>query len=242
MEDNNGRRVEGYREEPHVGAGHITSQQKVKLTGEVTKYKARLVAKGFLQGLDYNEVFAPVAKIETIRLVRLIITSTNVNSSFLNESLDEEVYVCQPFGFEVTGHENKVYKLKVLYGLKQVPQAWNRRIDCFLLQLDFNKCTTEYEVYVRAIAGDLMFVCMYVDDLLVTGSNTTNIDEFKRRIMMEFEMTDLGLLSYFLGWNLSLQVKRFHMLDCNPAQILVDCGIKLVKEGSDKSIDATLYK
>ncbi|RDX93963.1 Copia protein, partial [Mucuna pruriens] len=103
----------------------------------------------------------------------------------------------------MTGHENKVYRLKkVLYGLKQAPWAWNRRIECFLLQLDFNKCTTKYGVYVRAIACDLMFVCLYVDDLLDTGSNTTNINEFKRKIMLEFEMINLGLLTYFCGWNL----------------------------------------
>ncbi|RDX58041.1 Copia protein, partial [Mucuna pruriens] len=157
----------------------------------------------------------------------------------------------------VTGH-GKVYKLKkALYRLKQAPWAWNRRIDCFLLQLDFNKCTTEYEVYVRATADDLMFACLYVDDLLVIRSNTTSIDEFKRRIMLEFEMIVLGLLSYFLGMEFVTTsegifmhqkryatevLKRLHMLDCNSAQTPVDCGIKLEKNKSDRSIDATLYK
>ncbi|RDX85552.1 hypothetical protein CR513_33244, partial [Mucuna pruriens] len=134
----------------------------IKSEGEVGKYKVRLVAKGFLHkvGLDYNQVFAPDAKIETIRLVIGVaifrgwsLHQLDVKSAYLNGSLQEEVYVCQPPGFEVTGHENKVYKLKkALYGLKQVPRGWNRRIYCFLLQLDFNKCTIEYGVYVKATA------------------------------------------------------------------------------------------
>ncbi|RDY14473.1 hypothetical protein CR513_00462, partial [Mucuna pruriens] len=221
----------------------------VKPTGEVAKYKARLVAKGFLQKawLDYNEVFALVAKIETIRLVVATaifrgwsLHQLDVKLAFLNGPLEEEVYVCQPPSFEVTGHEDKVYMLnKALYGLKQAPQAWNRKIDCFLF---FNKCITEHGVYVRATASDLMFVCLYVDDLLVTGSNTTDIDEFKRRIMLEFEMTNLGLLFYFLGMEFVTAREEVSYADCNSAQTPVDCGIKLEKEGSDKLIDATLYK
>ncbi|RDX85683.1 hypothetical protein CR513_33099, partial [Mucuna pruriens] len=119
--------------------------------------------------LNYNEVFAPVVRIETITLVML---QPFLESIFLNESLEEEVYVCKPPSFEVTEHENKKNRL--------LP-----------FQLNFNKCTIEYEVYVRVIASDLMIVCLYVDDLLVIGSNTTNIDEFKKRITMKFEMTDL---------------------------------------------------
>ncbi|RDX68216.1 hypothetical protein CR513_52816, partial [Mucuna pruriens] len=118
----------------------------IKPNGEVAKYKVRLVAKGWV---------APMAKIEAIRLVVVAtifrgwsLHQLDVKSIFLNEPLEEEVYVCQPPGFEVTRHENKVYRLKVLYGLKQVPRAWNKRIDYFLLQLDFNKCTIEYEVFM----------------------------------------------------------------------------------------------
>ncbi|RDX74739.1 hypothetical protein CR513_45469, partial [Mucuna pruriens] len=200
---------------------------KVKPIGEVAKYKARLVAKGFLQKarLDYNEVFALVTRIETrIETIRLVVAATIfkrlVITSTESGPLEEEVYVCQPPSFEVTGHEDKVCRLKVLYGLKQASRAWNTRIDCFLLQLNFNKCTTEHGVYVRATA----------DDLLVTGSNTTNIDKFKRRIMMKFEMIDLGLLFYFLGMEFVNAGE-----DCNYAQTPVDCV-------SDKLIDATLYK
>ncbi|RDY02134.1 hypothetical protein CR513_14434, partial [Mucuna pruriens] len=155
---------------------------KVKPIGEVAKYKARILAK---TGLDYNEVFAPVARIETIRLVMWLLHQLDVKSAFVNGPLEEEVYVCPPPSFEVTEHENKVYKLKkVLYGLKQAPRAWNDRIDCFLLQLDFNKCTTEYGVYMT---------------YWLPGAIQHSVNEFKRIIMLEFEMIDLGLLSCFLG-------------------------------------------
>lgn len=117
---------------------------KLKPGGSIAKHKARLVARGFLQmtGIDYSEVYAPVARMETIRLVIAIASSKgwplfqmNVKSAFLNGPLQEEVYVLQPPGFQIQGEEEKVYKLnKALYGLKQAPRAWNKRIDAFLQQ------------------------------------------------------------------------------------------------------------
>ena len=115
---------------------------KVKPSGEIAKYKARLVAKGFLQkpGLDFNEVYAPIARIETVRLIVAIasmrkwtVSQLDVKSAFLNGPLEEEVYTRQPPGYEKIGMEDKVMKLnKALYGLKQAPRAWNKRIDGFL--------------------------------------------------------------------------------------------------------------
>lgn len=116
---------------------------KVKLNpdGSISKHKARLVVRGFMQraGLDYSEVFAPVARLETVRLIIALASWKNwelwqldLKSAFLNGSLEEEVYITQPPGFEIKGSENKVLKLrKALYGLKQAPRAWNKRIDAF---------------------------------------------------------------------------------------------------------------
>lgn len=185
---------------------------KLKPDGSISKHKARLVAKGFLQkaGLDYSEVFAPVARTETIRLVLAFanfkgwpLFQLDVKSAFLNGPLEEEVYVTQPPGFEIKGREDKVYRLKkALYGLKQAPRAWNKRIDSFLVQQGFNKCSVEYGVYVRMKGVKMLLICLYVDDLLVTGSNHAEIEEFKERMKSEFDMTDLGVLSYFLGMEL----------------------------------------
>ena len=120
---------------------------KVKPFGEIAKYKARLVAKGFLQkpGLDFNEVYAPIARIETVRLIVAIasmrkwtVSQLDVKSDFLNGPLEEEVYTRQPPGYEKIGMENRVMKLnKALYDLKQAPRAWKKRIDGFLQKQKF---------------------------------------------------------------------------------------------------------
>lgn len=240
---------------------------KLKPDGSISKHKARLVAKGFLQkaGLDYSEVFAPVARTETIRLVLAFanfkgwpLFQLDVKSAFLNGPLEEEVYVTQPPGFEIKGREDKVYRLKkALYGLKQAPRAWNKRIDSFLVQQGFNKCSVEYGVYVRMKGVKMLLICLYVDDLLVTGSNHAEIEEFKERMKSEFDMTDLGVLSYFLGMEFletaegivlhqkkyaNDVLKRFNMMNCNPANTPVETKLKLEKGGNEKAIDPTLYK
>jgi len=183
---------------------------KLKFDGSIAKYKSRLVAKGFLQkyGIDYTKVYAPVARLETIRLVIDVASSRNwkiyqmgVKSAFLNEILEEEVYVTQPPGFEAKDATHKVYKLKkALYGLKQAPRVWNKLIDLFLLKLSFTKCSVEYGVYVRESQSQiLIYVCLYVDELLITGSSMTKIEQFKNRLKVVFELTYLGMLNYFLG-------------------------------------------
>lgn len=146
--------------------------------GSVNKYKARLVAKGYVQkhGIDYDEVFAPVARIETIRLIIALAAShgwevhhLDVKTAFLHGELKEEVYVLQPEGFEIKGSEEKVYKLtKALYGLKQAPRAWNDKLNQILRELKFTRCSKELSVYQRRRGEHLLIVAVYVDDLLVT--------------------------------------------------------------------------
>ena len=127
---------------------------KLNPDGQVSKHKARLVARGFLQkqGIYYNEVFAVVARTETVRLVTAIACKyewpfyrLDVKSAFLNGLIKEVVFVSQPPGFEIAGKENMVYKLhKALYGLKQAPRAWNKKIDQVLIQIGFKKCSVEF--------------------------------------------------------------------------------------------------
>jgi len=158
--------------------------------------------------LDYNEVFAPVSRLEIVRLIVAAASNRNwslyqldVKSTFLNGPLEEEVYITQPPGYVEAGQKDKVYKLnKALYGLNQTPRAWNMRIDSFLVQQNFTKSTTEHGVYVRNTdSGEFLIICLYVDYLLVTNSSKEDMRVFKGRIMEEFEMSDLGELSYFLG-------------------------------------------
>lgn len=114
--------------------------------------------------------------------------------------LEEEIYVEQPEGFNEQGQEEKSCLLKkALYSLKQAPRAWYTKIDEHLLSLGFVRSMSEVTLYVKHKVTDLLIVSLYVDDLLVTGNNACLVEEFKEEMMQVFEMTDLGLMTYFLG-------------------------------------------
>ncbi|KAD6795740.1 hypothetical protein E3N88_06636 [Mikania micrantha] len=214
-------------------------------TGVITKHKARLVAKGYIQqhGRDFDEVFAPVARLETVRLIIALaaqrgweVHHLDVKSAFLHGELKEEVFVCQPEGFTVKGKEKKVYKLaKALYGLKQAPRAWNTKLDGVLKGYGLEKCKLEQAVYTKRAHEGSLIVSIYVDDLIVTGDNLGKIKEFKKQMEEKFEMSDLGLLSYYLGMEVNQNkngisvkqtsyakkvLKQANMWECNPTKYL----------------------
>ena len=149
--------------------------------GSINKFKSRFVAKGYVQeqGIDFDEFFALVARIEIIRLLiglaaacRWEIHHLDVKTAFLHGELVEEVYVNQPEGFEKKGEEHKMFKLKkALYGLRQAPRAWNTKLDQILKSLKFIKCTKESSVYCKEEGDKLLIVAIYVDDLFVTGNS-----------------------------------------------------------------------
>ncbi|KAD4586296.1 hypothetical protein E3N88_23897 [Mikania micrantha] len=240
---------------------------KKDANGHVTKCKARLVAKGYVQrkGIDFEEVYAPVARMETIRLLLAIasregwlVHHLDVKSAFLNGELQEEVYVKQPEGFEIKGKENKVYKLtKALYGLRQAPRAWNARLDKVLKEIGFDKCAQEPAVYKSNKAGTQLIVGVYVDDLIVTGTSEKRIQEFKERMMKVFDMSDLGHLSYYLGIEVTQKqggcvlkqsgyakkiLKFSGMTSCNPAKWPMDPKLKLTKDEQGECVDSTEYR
>nr|GEV55556.1 ribonuclease H-like domain, reverse transcriptase, RNA-dependent DNA polymerase [Tanacetum cinerariifolium] len=157
--------------------------------GKIIKYKARLVAKGYVQeqGIDFDEVFASVARIKTVRLILVLaayhgwqVHHLDVKSAFLHGDLKEEVYVTQPEGFIQQGNSGKVYKLtKALYGLRQALQAWNVKLDQTLKSLDFKKCNLKQAVYTKRSKTSTLIVRVYVDDLIITGTPRKEIDLFK---------------------------------------------------------------
>ncbi|KAM1937502.1 hypothetical protein FF1_015220 [Malus domestica] len=164
----------------------------------------------------------------------------------------------QPLGYVIKGHEDKVLKLKkALYGLKQAPQAWNSRIDKYFQENNFIKCPHEHALYVKVKYEDILIVCLYVDDLIFIGSNPSMYEEFKRVMTKEFEMTDIGLMTYYLGIEVKQNkegifisqesytkeiVKKFKMEDCKPISTPVECGVKLTKHDEGESVDPTFFK
>ncbi|KAK3039985.1 hypothetical protein RJ639_027175 [Escallonia herrerae] len=149
-----------------------------------------------------------IARLETIRLLISLaalnkwkIHQIDMKSAFLNGFLDEEVYIEQPKGYVVRGHEDKVLKLKkALYGLKQAPRARNSRIDKYFQERGFKKCPHEHALYVKMNGKcDILIISLYVDDLIFIGNNVKMFDDFKKEMAKEFEMTDIGLMSYYLG-------------------------------------------
>lgn len=152
-------------------------------------------------------MFALVARIETVRLLTALTARSgwkvhhmDVKSAFLNGDLVEEVYMQQPPSFVVENGSGKVLRLrKALYGLHQAPRAWNARLDRELLKLGFVRNPLEHAVYRRSENSDFLLVGVYVDDLIITGPNKDSIDKFKKQMMQSFSMSDLGLLTYYLG-------------------------------------------
>jgi Reverse transcriptase (RNA-dependent DNA polymerase) len=131
----------------------------------------------------------------------------DVKSAFLNGVLEEEVYVEQPEGFIVKEAEKKVYRLKkTLYGLKQVPRVWNTQIDGYLEIKRFIKYQFEHALYMKKSKHGVLIICLYVDDLLFIRSNPNMFREFKQSMFEEFEMTDYGLMGYFLGIEIKQQL------------------------------------
>jgi len=240
---------------------------ELNVDGSINKYKARLVVKGYAQqyGIDFFDTFAPVARLDTIRLLLALSAHQNwkvyqldVKSAFLNGFLEEEIYVEQPEGFVKLGAEDKVFKLKkALYGLKQAPKAWYNRIDHFLLKKGFIKSLSELTLYVRVKSHDVLIVSLYVDDLLITGSNFELVEQFKVQMFEDFEMTDLGEMAFFLGMEVYQTydgifigqqkyakevLKKFNMEGCKEMSTPLMHNEKFCKDDGSNRADERLYK
>jgi hypothetical protein len=243
-------------------------KSKFNADGSIDKHKARLVAKGYSQkeGIDYVDTFAPVAKLNTIRVMISLATKhkwnlhqLDVNSAFLNGELKEEVYLVQPEGFVKQGQEHLVCKLKkVLYRLKQAPRSWYDKIDNFFLLKGFVKSKNDPNLYIKKDEKEhIVLISLYVDDLIITGNASKLIDEIKKQLSQVFEMKDLGELHYCLGlevWKengvtLVTQSKytrellqRFDMNGCKVMSTPLEQNVKLCSDDETKELDGTLYR
>ncbi|KAJ9563183.1 hypothetical protein OSB04_008343 [Centaurea solstitialis] len=180
---------------------------KTKSDGSIDRYKARLVAKGFNQeyGIDYEETFAPVARVTSVRSLLAIAATKNwplfqmdVKNAFLNGDLSEEVYMTPPPGVSLpSGHVCRLRK--ALYGLKQAPRAWFEKFSNTVLSLGFSASNYDSGLFTRTTAAGSILLLLYVDDMIITGSDSTGIASLKQSLSSAFEMKDLGKLHYFLG-------------------------------------------
>ncbi|KAL8091628.1 hypothetical protein AgCh_034040 [Apium graveolens] len=165
-----------------------------------------------MEGIDFDETYAPVARIESIRMLLAYACHKNfkvyqmdVKSAFLNGILEEEVYVKQPPGFEDAAHPDYVYKLyKALYGLKQAPRAWYERLSRFLLDNKFKMGTADKTIFTRQEKDDILLVQIYVDDIIFGSTNDALCKEFSDNMSKEFKMSMMGELNFFLG----LQIRK----------------------------------
>eukprot|EP00253_Pinus_taeda_P005049 PITA_05049 len=183
---------------------------------------------------------------------------TDVKSAFLNGVLMEEVYIEQPLGYEKKSQKHKVCRLKkALYRLKQTPRAWYSRIDSYLLEKGFEKCEGEPTLYIKEKDGKILIVVLYVDDVIFIGNDDYLIEIFKTVMKEVFEMTNMGLVRYFLGIEVEQngngifisQVKyanevleKFNMHESKALITPTVMGLTLSKEDNNKDFDLSLYK
>ncbi|GJR43759.1 putative ribonuclease H-like domain-containing protein [Tanacetum coccineum] len=235
--------------------------------GTIIRNKARLVAQGYRQeeGVDYDEVFAPVARIEAIRLflafasfMGFSVYQMDVKSAFLYGNITEEVYVNQPPGFVDPHHPNKVYKvIKALYGLHQAPRAWYERLSTFLLKHGYRRGAIDKTLFIKRDRKDIMLVQVYVDDIIFGSTKTSMVKEFEELMQKEFKMSSMGELTFFLG----LQVKqstagifisqdkyvkdilnKFDFRTIKPATTLIKAHKALGKDEEGDDVDVHLYR
>lgn len=242
-------------------------RNKVDEHGTIVRNKARLVAKGYNQeeGIDYEETFAPVARLESIRMLLAYACHANftlfqmdVKSAFLNGFIMEEVYVEQPQGFENFEFPNHVFKLKkALYGLKQAPRAWYDRLKTFLIENDFNIGKIDTTLFTKRKGKDILIVQIYVDDIIFGATNESLCKEFAKCMQEEFEMSMMGELNFFLGLQIKQTrdgifinqskytkdlLKRFGMEHVKDADTPMGTSTKLDMDEKGKTVDITKYR
>ncbi|KAE8693687.1 hypothetical protein F3Y22_tig00110794pilonHSYRG00085 [Hibiscus syriacus] len=184
--------------------------------GSVQRYKARLVAKGFSQipGYDFKETFSPVIRFSTFNTILAIAVNNgwtlrhiDINNAFLNGDLLEDVYMQQPSGFEEVNEHGKpfVCKLqKALYGLRQAPRNWHVKLKQNLVQMEFMVSRVDPSLFLKRSSQGIIYVLVYVDDIVITGSTLTDVEEVVAMLKDRFSLKDLGELRYFLG----IEVKK----------------------------------
>jgi hypothetical protein len=224
------------------------------------------VAKGYLhvEGLNFKETFAPVARFESIHILLVYATQhdfklyqMDVKSAFLNGPIKKKVYVEQPSGFEDQEYPNHIYKLhKTLYGLKQAPRAWYECLRDFLTQNSFKIGKADSTLFTRKVDKDLFIYQIYVNDIMFSSNNQSFCDEFSKIMNDRFDMSMMGELKFFLGFQIKQLedvtflsqtkythdiLKKFDMDKAKPIKILMGINRHLDLDMGGKSVDQKVY-
>jgi Reverse transcriptase (RNA-dependent DNA polymerase)/gag-polypeptide of LTR copia-type/Integrase core domain/GAG-pre-integrase domain/Domain of unknown function (DUF4219) len=241
---------------------------KHKPDGTVERFKARLVAKGYAQrpGIDFNETFAPVVRLDSMRSLlayavqkNFVIHQMDVVTAFLNGELDEEIYMEQPPGYATAGQGNLVCRLRrSLYGLKQSPRCWNSTFCKYMKELGFVQLESDCCIFRRV--EPLTFIALYVDDLIVITENTEIMRQTKQDLMKRFDMKDMGPLHHILNIScifdeesgrvglsqeqyINKLIDKFGLADANVVSTPLDMSSRLVKsDGVSAPVDKMLYQ
>ncbi|GJT51997.1 retrovirus-related pol polyprotein from transposon TNT 1-94 [Tanacetum coccineum] len=242
-------------------------RNKLDENGVVTRNKARLVAQGYNQqeGIDYDETYAPVARLESIRILLAYacaldfkLYQMDVKSAFLNGFINEEVYVAQPPGFIDFAKPNYVYRLKkALYGLKQAPKAWYDRLKAFLIKHNYSMGMVDNTLFTKKKDSNLIIVQIYVDDIIFGSTCQEMCDDFAKIMHDEFEMSMMGKLNFFLGLQIKQldddiffnqskyikeMLKKFRLEDSKPMKTPMSTETKLTRDEEGESVDNTKYR
>ncbi|GJY30879.1 putative ribonuclease H-like domain-containing protein [Tanacetum coccineum] len=234
--------------------------------GIVIRNKARLVAQGYTQeeGIDYDKVFAPVARIEAIRLFLayasfkdFVVYQMDVKSAFLYGKIEEEVYVCQPPGFEDPDFPDRVYKVeKALYGLHQAPRAWYETLSTYLLDNGFQRGKIDKTLFIKRHKGDILLVQVYVDDIIFGSTKKELCNAFEKLMHEKFQMSSMGELTFFLGLQVKQKkdgifisqdkyvdeiLKKFRFTEVKTASTPMETQKPLLKDEDGEEVDVHMY-
>ncbi|GKD43250.1 putative ribonuclease H-like domain-containing protein [Tanacetum coccineum] len=217
------------------------------------------------EGIDYDEVFAPVARIEVIRLFLayvlfkdFVVYQMYVKSVFLYGKIKKEVYVCQPPGFEDPDFPNRVYKVeKALYGLHQAPRAWYETLLTYLLDNGFQRGKIDKTLFIRRDKGDILLVQVYVDDIIFGSTKKSLCTEFEKMMHKKFQMSSMGELTFFLGLQVKQKedgifisqdkyvteiLKKFGFTDVKTASTPIETQKLLLKDEDGEEVHVHLYR
>lgn len=242
-------------------------KEKRDANGSIERHKARLVVKGFHQreGIDYDEVFAPVSKYSTLRTLLAIaahqdleIHQLDIKTAFLNGNLDEDVYIQQPPGYS-NDNPNLACKLnKALYGLKQASRAWHRTLKTKIESMGFTESTADPGLFIKPSSSSPAYLLIYVDDILVITANTTTLSSIKTQISAAFDTRDLGPAAFFLGIDIIRDrttktikltqtrhtvdlLSKFSMQESKPFDTPSSTAIKLTADGEPLDTEEHTY-